>query len=59
MESLAAELEERSKEGLEAPENVEKMRHLLFEVEVAQGYLAKVFKAWQARQQVHSEDSCR
>jgi hypothetical protein len=57
VESVSAELEECSKKDLDIPENVEKVRSLMFDAEIAQGYLAQVFKAWQAKQQAQPEDS--
>ena len=57
VESLAEELEKCSGEDLDIPEHVEKIRNLVFEVEVAQSYLAQVFKAWKGGQQGDSEAS--
>jgi hypothetical protein len=57
VESLAEKLEKCSSEDLDIPEHVEKIRNLVFEVEVAQGYLAQVFKAWKGGQKGDSEAS--
>jgi hypothetical protein len=46
---IAEQLEECSREDLDVPENVEKVRDLVSELEIAQGYLAEVFKSWQAK----------
>jgi len=50
VQSMAQELDLYSKDDLEVPENIEKLRRLVFELEVAQGYLSEVFKSWQATQ---------
>jgi chaperone required for assembly of F1-ATPase len=47
--AIAKKLEDFSKTDMDLPENIEKVRDLVFELEIAQGYLAEVFKAWQAR----------
>ena len=44
VQAIAGQLEECSRGDLEAPENIEKVRDLVFELEVAQGYLGEVFK---------------
>ena len=49
VQSIAQQLEEYSEEDLEIPENVEKVRDLVLELEIAQRYLAEVFKSWQAK----------
>jgi hypothetical protein len=50
VQAIAEALENCAKEDLDVPENVEKVRHLVFELEIAQGYLAEIFKTWQAKQ---------
>jgi hypothetical protein len=56
VQTLAEKLENCSKADLDLPENVEKVRELVFELEIAQGYLAEVFKAWQTRHGVKAQD---
>jgi hypothetical protein len=56
VESLAADLEECAKEDLEIQTNVERVQKLLFELEVAQGYLAQVFESWKAAQKVDTRN---
>lgn len=56
VQTIAQRLEDCSQEDLELPKNVEKVRGLVFDLEIAQGYLAEVFKAWQARQQATTQD---
>ena len=53
---IAQQLEECSQEDLKIPANIERVRDLVFELEIAQSYLAEVFKSWQARQRPHVED---
>jgi hypothetical protein len=50
VQSIAEQLEACSQEDLNKTKNIEKVRDLVFELEIAQGYLAKVFKTWQTRQ---------
>ena len=56
VESLAADLEKCSQEDLDIPANIEKVQKLLFELEVAQGYLARVFENWKATRRGHTEN---
>ena len=56
VQAIAQKLEDCSKEDLDLPKNVEKVRDLVFELEIAQGYLAEVFKTWQARNGVKAQD---
>lgn len=56
VQAIAQKLEDYSKEDLDLPKNVEKVRDLVFELEIAQGYLAEVFKTWQARNGVKAQD---
>lgn len=51
VESLAEDLEKCSQEDLDTPARVEKVRDLLFELEVAQGYLSRVFEDWKSTHQ--------
>ncbi len=46
VESLAEDLEKCSQEDLDIEGNVESVQKLLFELEVAQGYLSRVFEEW-------------
>ena len=46
VKELAEEVSQCSQEILQAPENQEKLPKLVFELEVAQKYLAQVFEAW-------------
>jgi len=55
VESIAQKLDHYSKGNLDVPKNVEKVRHLVFELEIAQGYLAEVFKSWQATQREQAQ----
>ncbi len=55
VQSIAERLEECSGKDLEVPENIEKVRDLVSELEIAQGYLAEVFKSWQAEQGIQAE----
>lgn len=57
VESLAADLEECAQEDLDIPANNEKVQKLLFELEVAQGYLSRVFQDWKAGQKAHTRNS--
>ena len=50
VQSIAEQLEACSQGDLNKTENIEKVRDLVFELEIAQGYLAKVFKTWQSKQ---------
>ncbi|MDY6952190.1 MAG: hypothetical protein SWE60_11805 [Thermodesulfobacteriota bacterium] len=50
VQSIAQELDRYSKDDLETPEKIEAVRDLIFQLEIAQGYLAEVFKSWQATQ---------
>jgi hypothetical protein len=50
VQAIAAQVEDQTKHDLNGQGQVEKLQDLVFELEVAQGYLAQVFKAWQARQ---------
>lgn len=50
VQSIAQELDHYSKGDLTVPEHIEKVRDLVFRLEIAQGYLAEVFKSWQATQ---------
>ena len=50
VQSIAQQLEACSQEDLEKTKNIERVRDLVFDLEIAQGYLAKVFKTWQAKQ---------
>jgi hypothetical protein len=52
---IAQQLEDCSGEDFEVPKNIDKVRGLIFELEIAQGYLAEVFKSWQARHGGHAE----
>ncbi|MBW2109478.1 MAG: hypothetical protein JRI36_12560 [Deltaproteobacteria bacterium] len=51
VQAVAEQVESCSDLDLSVPENMAKVRDLVFELEIAQGYLAEVFKTWQARQQ--------
>ena len=56
VQSIAEELETCSQEDLKKTENIERVRDLVFELEIAQGYLAKVFKTWQAKQSGNTQE---
>jgi hypothetical protein len=56
VQAIAEKLEDCSSADLEMPENVEKVRDLVFELEIAQGYLAEVFKTWQATHGAKAQD---
>jgi len=53
--SLAIAVEEAAKTDLEVPENLEKVRDLVFQLEVAQNYLAQVFESWKAERENHGD----
>ena len=48
--AIAEKVEYFTKSDLHGPEQIERLRDLVFELEVAQEYLVDAFKAWQARQ---------
>jgi hypothetical protein len=48
VKELAEEVDQCSKEILQKPENQEKLPKMVFELEVAQKYLAQVFEEWKA-----------
>ena len=48
VKELAEEVDQCAKEILHTPENQEKLPKLVFELEVAQKYLAQVFEEWKA-----------
>jgi hypothetical protein len=49
VQAVAEQVERFSDLDLDVPENRTKVRDLIFELEIAQGYLGEVFKAWQTR----------
>lgn len=51
VQAVAEQVEGCSDLDLSIPQNMAKVRDLVFELEIAQGYLAQVFKAWQERRQ--------
>jgi len=55
LNSLTEDVEQCVQENLEAPENPEKLRKLVFELEIAQRYLAQVFEVWKDTQRKDSE----
>ena len=48
VKELAEDVDQCSKEILHTPENQEKLPKMVFELEVAQKYLAQVFEEWKA-----------
>jgi len=48
VKELAEDVDQCSQEILQTPENQEKLAELVFELEVAQKYLAQVFEEWKA-----------
>lgn len=57
VQSIAEQLEACSQEDLKKTKNIERVRDLVFELEIAQGYLSKVFKTWQAKQSGNAQES--
>ena len=55
--SLAEDVEQYFQDNLETAESLEKSRTLVFELEVAQRYLAQVFEGWKDTQGKNSEHS--
>ena len=50
VEAVADQVKDYSKRDLNVPGQGKKLRNLMFELEVARGYLMQAFKAWQAIQ---------
>ena len=50
IEAVAAQVKDYSKHNLNVQRQDKKLRNLMFELEVARGYLMEAFKAWQAIQ---------
>ena len=48
VKELAEDVDQCSQEILQTPENREKLAELVFELEIAQKYLAQVFEEWKA-----------
>lgn len=55
VQTLADNLEQRAKKDLATNESVEEIKELMFELEVAQLYLGRVFESWKAAQKADTK----
>lgn len=53
--SLTQDVEQCVQKNLDTPENSEELRKLVFELEIAQRYLAQVFEGWKDTQRKMNE----
>ena len=56
VQTLAENLEQRAQKDLATNESVEEIKEQMFELEVAQSYLARVFESWKASQKTDTKN---